>query len=126
MALDILEADFLGDLSADTHGIWEIFAFVRLHYPGLDDSKLCVIGEAYLTRWIEEDWIAVADKPLYPTQVKSLAEISAFVRKHAPFASGYIEGAPSLDITEAGSRALLKTNRFRSEVQRSESVDGGK
>jgi hypothetical protein len=109
MALDILEADFLGDLSTDTHGVWEMFAFVRLHYPGADDSKVREIGEAYLSRWIEKDWVAVADKPLYPTQVKSMAEVTAFVRRHGPFASGYVEGAPSLDITEAGKHALPKT-----------------
>jgi hypothetical protein len=109
MPLDILEADFLGDLSTDTHGVWEVFAFVRLHYPGRDDAEVFKIGEAYLARWIERCWISVADKPLYPTQVKSMAEVTAFVQKHGVTSTTYIDGAPSLDITEAGIQALPKT-----------------
>jgi hypothetical protein len=109
MSLSILEADFLGDLSVDTHGVWEIFESARLHYPGRDDAEVFKIGEEYLSRWIERGWIAVADRPLYPTQVKSMFEVRAFVQEHGVASTTYIGGAPSLDITETGIRALPKT-----------------
>jgi hypothetical protein len=66
------------------------------------------IGEEYLSRWIERDWVAVAAEPLYPTQVKSMPEVSAFVREHGASSIVYVEGAPSIDITEAGRQALPK------------------
>jgi hypothetical protein len=37
-AFDALEADFFGDLAEDTHGVWEVFEFVRLHYSELTDN----------------------------------------------------------------------------------------
>ncbi|HRE84535.1 MAG TPA: hypothetical protein PLN52_26065 [Opitutaceae bacterium] len=109
MPLDLLEADFLGDLAIDTHGVWEVFESVRLHYPGCDDSEVRKIGEKYLARWIEKEWIAVADKPLYPTKVVSLTEVMEFLKKHSVVSTSYLEGAPSLDITETGLKALPET-----------------
>jgi hypothetical protein len=117
MPLDILEVDFLGDLSVDTYGVWEIFASVRLHFPGRTDAEVLKIGEEYLSRWIEKGWITVAAKPLYPTQVKSLSEVTAFVQKHGVTSTTFADGAPSLDITEAGIQALPKTNSFRFEAR---------
>jgi hypothetical protein len=37
-AFDALEADFFGDLAEDTHGLWEVFEFMRLHHPALSDQ----------------------------------------------------------------------------------------
>ena len=107
MALDILEADFLGDLSSDTHGVWEIFESVRLHYPGAADAEVFKIGEEYFSSWSERGWIEVAAKPLYPSQVKNLAEVASFFHQHGVASTRYCDGAPSLDITDAG-RHMLK------------------
>ena len=49
--LDKLEADFFGDLAEDTHGLWEVFEFVRLHYPELSDQQVLERGRDYITRW---------------------------------------------------------------------------
>jgi len=109
MPLDLLESDFLGELSSDTHGVWEIFEFVRLHYPDRDDTDVFKIGTRYLTRWIERGWIKVSDKPLHPTPVGSVDEILSFVKKHGVAATVCIKDSPSLDITKAGLTACQKT-----------------
>lgn len=105
MPLDSLEADFFGDLASDTHGVWEIFEFVRLHYPGSDEGEVLRIGTEYLSRWIENRWIEVAARPLHPTKAKSISDVSAFIQEHGVAATVCMEGSPSVDITEAGRLA---------------------
>lgn len=106
MPLDILEVDFLWDLERDPHGLWEIFESVRFHYPDSGDEEVLKLGEEYFRSWCERGWIAMAEKPLYPSQVKTLAEAGAFIHQHGTASTRYCEGAPSLDITEAGRRML--------------------
>ena len=49
---DPLEADFFGDLVGDTHGLWEVFEFVRSHHPKLSDEQVLELGRDYITRFI--------------------------------------------------------------------------
>ncbi|SRR6266550_3090881 len=63
---DTLEADFFGDLAEDTHGLWEVFDFVRLHYPEFTDEQVFERGRDYITRWIDAGWIRISDAPLLP------------------------------------------------------------
>jgi hypothetical protein len=48
---DKLEVDFFGDLAGDTHGFWQVFEFVRLHYPKLNDEQVFERGRNYIMRW---------------------------------------------------------------------------
>ena len=52
-AFDAVEADFFCDLAQDTHGLWEIFEFVRCHYPQLADDAVFNRGRDYdlTNRW---------------------------------------------------------------------------
>jgi hypothetical protein len=102
--LDKLEADFFGDLAEDTHGLWEVFEFVRLHYPELSDERVFERGRDYITRWSDAGWIRISDAPLYPTTISSLSESVGFLVQHGSVATRYLENAPSIDITEEAQR----------------------
>jgi hypothetical protein len=65
---DPCEVDFFGDLAGDTHGLWEVFGFVRLHHPELSDERVLELGCEYLTRWIDAGWIRVSDAPPSPVE----------------------------------------------------------
>ena len=103
-AFDALEADFFGDLATDTHGLWEVFEFVRLHYSGLGDQQVFERGCAYITRWIDAGWIRVSDAPLHPSTITGLSQIPDFLQRHGTAATFYVEDSPSLDITDAAKR----------------------
>ena len=59
-ALDALEADFFGDLAQDTHGVWEVFEFVRLHYPDLTDEQVFERGHDYIFALASERLVSVS------------------------------------------------------------------
>ena len=56
MSLTPLEADFLGDLAQDDYDLWELFQFVRLHYPEDEDRGLAR-GRDLLATWLGKGWI---------------------------------------------------------------------
>ena len=76
------ETDFFGDLAEDTHGLWEIFEFIRLHHPDLSDEQVFERGRDYITRWIDAGWIRVSDAPLHPSSVSESAGLLEFLRQH--------------------------------------------
>ena len=102
--LDTFETDFFGDLAGDTHGLWEVFEFVRLHYPDLGDQQVFERGREYLARWIKAGWVRISDAPLYPSTITTLSQIPAFLQQHGSAATFYIEDSPSLNITEEAER----------------------
>ena len=106
---DTLEADFFGDLAEDTHGLWEIFEFVRLHHPDLSDEQVFERGREYITRWIDAGWIRVSDAPLHPSSVSDLTGLLKFLHQHGSAATRYLEDSPSIDITEEAQRAYNAT-----------------
>jgi hypothetical protein len=108
-SFDHLEADFFGDLASDTHGLWEVFEFVRLHYPDLSDEQVFERGHDYVTRWIEAGWIRVSDAPLHPSSLSDSAGLLAFLGQHGSAATRYLEDSPSLDITEEAERVYDAT-----------------
>jgi hypothetical protein len=101
---DTCQADFFGDLAKDTHGLWEVFEFVRLHHPGLSEQHVFERGRAYVTRWIDAGWIRISDAPLHPSTITSLSQIPEFLQRHGSAATFYMEGSPSLDITDEAER----------------------
>jgi hypothetical protein len=101
---DTCEADFFGDLATDTHGLWEVFEFVRLHHPDLSEQQVFDRGRDYITRWIAAYWIRISDSPLYPSTITSLSEIPQFLEQHGLAATLYLENSPSFDITEKAQR----------------------
>jgi hypothetical protein len=101
---DTLEADFFGDMADDTHGLWEVFEFVRLHYPELTDEQVFQRGRDYITRWIQSDWIRISDAPLYPSTITSLTQAMNFLQQHGSAATRYLENSPSIDPTDEALR----------------------
>jgi hypothetical protein len=106
---DTLEADFFGDLAEDTHGLWEVFEFVRLHYPDLADEQVFERGRDYITRWIDADWIRISGAPLHPSSITTLSQLSAFLEQHGSAAMRYLDDSPSIDPTEKAQRAYNAT-----------------
>ena len=107
--LDRCEFDFFGDLATDTHGLWEVFEFVRLHYPDLSDAQVFERGHDYISRWIDAGWIRVSDAPLHPSSVSDFPALLEFLRRHGPAATRYLEDSPSVDITEKAQRVYNAT-----------------
>lgn len=103
--LDACEKDFFGELAGDTHGLWEVFEFVRLHHPILPENGVFERGCCYIQRWSQNGWIRISDAPLYPSDVVSLTDLAGFLQQHGPSAVYHIEGSPSLDNTESTPRA---------------------
>jgi hypothetical protein len=101
---DALEADFFGDLAEDTHGLWEVFEFVRLHHPNLSEPHVLDRGRDYIIRWVDAGWIRISETPLYPSTITSLSQIPQFLQQHGLAATLYLEDSPSLDITEEAER----------------------
>jgi hypothetical protein len=106
---DACEADFFGDLAEDTHGLWEIFEFVRLHHPDLSDEQVFERGREYITRWIDAGWIRVSDAPLHPSNVSDSTGLLKFLHQHGSATTRYLENSPSIDITEEAQRAYNAT-----------------
>ena len=106
---DPCEADFFGDVAEDTHGVWEVFEFVRLHHPDLGDEQLFERGREYISRWIDAGWVRVSDAPLHPSSVVNSAGLLEFLRQHGTAAIRYLEDSPLIDITEEGQRAYNAT-----------------
>jgi hypothetical protein len=100
---DPCEADFFGDLASDTHGLWEVFEFVRLHNPGSTDREVFEIGNRYIARWIRKGWISVSNTPLFSSTVTTTAGLLQFLQDNGRLATEYMENSPSLDTTEKGS-----------------------
>jgi hypothetical protein len=109
MPPDKFESDFLGDLAIGTHGVWEIFEFVRLHYPDLDDEAVYAEGSGWLSDWAREGIIEVTlGSPLYPSSVTTMSGVLDFVRENGIKATFYQANAPSLDITASGRSRFRK------------------
>lgn len=100
MELSGLEKDMLGDLSEDTHGIWEVFEFVRQHHPDLGSEEIFRLGRDLLLAWSERGWIEVSRRPLFPSPICSMGELLKKMDRMGIAALRYYEGAPSIDLTE--------------------------
>jgi hypothetical protein len=107
-AFDSLEADLFGDMAEDTHGLWEVFEFVRSHHPEFSDEQMFERGRDYITRWIQSDWIRISDAPLYPSTITSLAQAMDFLQQHGSAATCYLENSPSIDPTDKALRVHEK------------------
>jgi hypothetical protein len=115
--LDTLEADFFGDLAEDTHGLWEVFEFVRLHYPDLSDEQVFQRGRDYITRWIDAGWIRISDTPLCPSTITTLSDSLSFLRQHETAATRYLENSPSIDPTDEAIR-IYESKPSNQAIQR--------
>ena len=101
---DKLEVDFFGGLAGDTHGLWEVFEFVRLHYPELSDEQVFERGRNYITRWVDAGWIRISDSPLYPSAITTWPDSLQFLQQHGLAGTRYLENSPSIDITDEAER----------------------
>ena len=99
-----VQTDFLSDLMQDTHGIWEIFGFVRLYHPNLNDDEVFHEGLSILKRWQKNGWIELSKNPIQPSDIRTIDEAFALMNKLKAKATMYFQNAPSIDITTIGTQ----------------------
>jgi hypothetical protein len=102
MYLDNLEADFFGDLEVDTHGLWEVFGFVRLYYGQLSEGERFESGLRYLERWNRNGWLRIAETPIEPSSIRTMEEALAFARSNGVSSMSYLANSPSFDSVGSG------------------------
>ena len=62
MDLSSLESDLISDLAQDSHGLWEIFEFVKLHNKGSSEQAALANGRELLASWLSRGWISLSEK----------------------------------------------------------------
>ncbi|MDH5718889.1 MAG: hypothetical protein OEZ22_14780 [Spirochaetia bacterium] len=100
--LDKFEIDFFCDLSQDTHGIWEVFEFIKLHFPLLNDHEIFEKGLVYIKKWFQLTLIVISKHPLNPSDIEETDSCLDFINKNKIKIIKYIKNAPSIDITNKG------------------------
>jgi hypothetical protein len=97
MDLSPLEDDLLGDLAQDRHGIWEVFEFVRLHYPDAREPEVGVRGHDLITQWLARGWLQAEREDGTPLDVTVLEQaIGPDLQRHQ---TGPVPNAPWLALT---------------------------
>lgn len=66
MELSPLESNFIGDLAQDSHGLWEVFEFVRLHHPDSSEQEAFSRGRELIASWLTRGWLRIAADPKPP------------------------------------------------------------
>jgi hypothetical protein len=57
MHLSDVEEDLLGDLAQDSHELWEVYTFVRLHNPRMSDDEVVAYGRKLVATWLNRCWL---------------------------------------------------------------------
>ena len=96
MELTALENDLLGDLAKDDHSLYEVFGFVRLHHPELDELGVLAAGRALVATWVEREWLMLAgDRTLWGAAA-SIGDLVPPIARLGSDASYYFVGSPWL------------------------------
>jgi hypothetical protein len=103
VSLSKLEEDFLGDLSQDSHELWELYEFVRLHFDKVSDEEVLHRGNELLSIWVERGWLTARLSRNVPT-ILSGEQLLAHVNKLGFAAIDPEKGDLLLDITEKASK----------------------
>jgi hypothetical protein len=103
MELSTLESDLIGDLSKDSHGLWEVFEFVKLHHPSGSDQEVFNRGRELLASWLARGWLRIAANPKPPGGISESALLQVIDRlgSKAMLASDEL---PWIDLSEKAFR----------------------
>ena len=94
-----LEKDLLSDMAEDSYGIWEVFSYVRYHYPNASEFEVGRIGANVLAQWHAAGWLlglSADDATLSPAAFEALMR-NPLAYQHGPGAD-----APRLFLTDRG------------------------
>jgi hypothetical protein len=103
MNLTPLEADLLGDLAQDDHALYEIFHFVRHHYPTAGDDEVLRRGRELVGAWVERGWLAVLPEGA-AEPVEATEELLAAIDEQGVAGTYYCDAAPRLMLTPTAYR----------------------
>lgn len=97
--LSKLEEDFLGDLSQDTHELWEVYAFARHHCPDASADEILKRGNEMLTACIKRGWLT-ARKSRSDETALSEAQLLEAIDELGSTAKDPEKGVIALDLTD--------------------------
>jgi hypothetical protein len=103
MQLSPLEADFLGDLAQDDHALYEVFHFVRYHYPDASDPEVLRRGRELVATWLKRGWLTVLVRDA-AEPVAATGALLALIDEHGIAGTYYFDGAPRLVLSPAAYR----------------------
>lgn len=105
MQLSLIEKDLLGELSQDTHELWEWYAFLRSNNPTLSEEEVIRSGRELLAVWIERGWLK-AVRSRSDTSPLSGLKLLTVVDALGLRAADPVEGTMVLDLTERASKDI--------------------
>lgn len=73
MKLSTLEADLIGDMAQDDYDLWEIYQFVRHHYPKSSEEDVIAKGRNLLAEWSHRGWIEAYQNDVEKTPIRGEA-----------------------------------------------------
>ncbi|TAL26874.1 MAG: hypothetical protein EPN97_18765 [Alphaproteobacteria bacterium] len=99
MNLSKLEEDFIGDLSQDSHELWELYEFVRHHHANAPENEVLIRGRELLASWVGRGWLK-ASKSRCDASVLAGDQLLAEVDKLGQAAADPETGTILLDLTD--------------------------
>ena len=96
-----LEADILGDMACDSHGVGEIVGFIRSANPYADDFVVFRLTRELLDSWIQRGWLDLAPEPRPQGGLRGIEELLPLLDQLGPRAvslENYIR-LPEIDLT---------------------------
>jgi hypothetical protein len=95
MKLTPLEEDLLGDLAQDDHALYEVFHFVRHHYPEANDQEVLQRGRELIVAWLQRGWLALLHESSAEPAIATDALLSV-IDAQGVGGTYYFDGAPRL------------------------------
>jgi hypothetical protein len=96
MNLSPLENDLLGDLAQDDHSLYEMFEFVRLHHPALEDQGVLAMGRALVSSWVERNWLELAGDGAMWGSARTVTDLVPIIDRLGQDVLHYFVGSPWL------------------------------
>ena len=106
MTLTPLEADILGDMAWDAHGVGELAGFIRAANPQAADTEVFSQTRALLATWIERGWLALGRADRERAGLSDVSELLPFLDRHGPsiLSVESSEPLPEVSLTEQAFR----------------------
>ena len=100
--LSPLEADILGDMAWDAHGIGELAGFIRAASPEASDVEVFGQTRALLANWIERGWLDIGPADRERVGLRDITELLPFLDRLGPsiLSVQSSDPLPEVDLTE--------------------------
>ena len=100
MELSSLESDLIGDLAQDSHGLWEIFEFIKLHHPESSEQAIFNRGREIIASWLARGWLSLPADPKLRGGVTSENELLSLINHLGKKVMVASDELPWVDLSE--------------------------